>query len=301
MQIAVTGASGFLGRYIARRLVSAGHSCRCWRRASSDCTGMEKLESAGLTWVDGDLGRPETNEPLVAGCDAVVHSALFRPGTGFRGAEGAIDRFVELNVIGTLRLIEAARVAGVARFVFISTCAVHERILADRALDEAHPLWPSSHYGAHKAAIEKFVHSYGFGEGYAICSLRPTGIYGVAHPAADSKWFDLVRRVKGGERVTVGSGGKEVHVDDVARAVEVLLHAPADRITGEAFNCYDRYISEFDVATIAKELSGSGAEIVGEQRRPKHEIETGKLQALGYEFGGAPLLRSTVEELLGAA
>jgi nucleoside-diphosphate-sugar epimerase len=49
---------------------------------------------------------------------------------------------------------------------------VHDVILQDRPLDEAHPLWPKSHYGAHKAAIEKFVHSFGLGEGYAICSLR---------------------------------------------------------------------------------------------------------------------------------
>ena len=45
----------------------------------------------------------------------------------------------------------------VRRFVFIATCAVHDVILSDRPLDEAHPLWPKSHYGAHKAAIEKFV------------------------------------------------------------------------------------------------------------------------------------------------
>ena len=57
--------------------------------------------------------------------------------------------------MGTLRLIESARAAGVGRFVFISTCAVHEKILDDRPLDEAHPLWAMSHYGAHKAAIEK--------------------------------------------------------------------------------------------------------------------------------------------------
>ncbi|RMF78512.1 MAG: SDR family oxidoreductase, partial [Planctomycetota bacterium] len=246
------------------------------------------------------LGRPATNAPLVAECDAVVHSALYRPGAGFRGAEGAIDRFVELNVVGTLRLIEAARAAGVPRFVFISTCAVHERILDDRPLDEAHPLWPRSHYGAHKAAIEKFVHSYGLGAGYTICALRPTGIYGLAHPVSDSKWFDLVRRVKAGERVTVERGGKEVHAADVARAVRLLLDAPAERITGEAFNCYDRYVSEYDIATITKELSGSSAEIVGEQRRPQHEIETGKLRSLGFEFGGEPLLRATVRELLDA-
>src|SRR5205807_10606364 len=108
---------------------------------------------------------------------------------------------------GTLRLIRAARQSGVGRFVFISTGAVHEKILADRPLDEAHPAWPTSHYGAHKAAIEVFVHSYGFGEGYPICALRPTGIYGLAHPPAASKWYKLVRAVARGEPVACRHGG----------------------------------------------------------------------------------------------
>jgi nucleoside-diphosphate-sugar epimerase len=69
--------------------------------------------------------------------------------------------FVAPNVVGSIRLIEATRAGGAARFVFISTSAVHERILDDRLLDEQHPLWPTSHLGARKAAIEKFVHVTG--------------------------------------------------------------------------------------------------------------------------------------------
>ena len=89
-------------------------------------------------------------------------------------------------------------------------CAVHETILDDRPLDEAHPLWPHSHYGAHKAAIEAFVHSYGRGHGYPICALRPTGIYGLARPARASKWFDLIaegRPGRGRDLQARGQGG----------------------------------------------------------------------------------------------
>ncbi|REK44634.1 MAG: NAD(P)-dependent oxidoreductase, partial [Planctomycetota bacterium] len=181
MRIAITGATGFLGRYVVARLTAAGHACRCWYRPSSDRADIA-ADAALLEWLPGQLGDWEACEQLVSGCDAVVHAALDRPGHGFRGAEGDVAEFAQRNVIGTLQLIEAARAAGVARFVFISTCAVHEKILDDRPLDESHPLWATSHYGAHKAAIEKFVHSYGLGAGYPICALRPTGIYGLAHP-----------------------------------------------------------------------------------------------------------------------
>ena len=293
MRVALTGATGFIGRYIASHLADQGHSLRCWHRSTSDQEGFDQISD--LQWVEGDLGDRESTNELVAGCDAVVHAALYRPGMGFRGAEGDLVEFVQKNVVGTLELIEAARRADVGRFVFISTCAVHEKILDDRPLDEAHPLWATSHYGAHKAAIEKFVHSYGLGQGYPICALRPTGVYGVARPIEHSKWYDLVAAVVRGESVRCSGGGKEVHAADVAKAAGLLL--TADGITGEAFNCYDRYVSEFDVATLAKETSGSDCQIVGEPKQPKHQIVTQKIRALGMQFGGDDLLRQTVAEM----
>ncbi|EMI19169.1 NAD-dependent epimerase/dehydratase [Rhodopirellula maiorica SM1] len=294
MKVALTGATGFIGRYIAEHLASQGHSLRCCHRPSSDTSGFDEIND--LRWIEGELGESESAKELVDGCDAVVHAALYRPGTGFSGGEGDVVEFVEKNVVGTLKLIEAARSAGAGRFVAFSTCAVHDIILADRPLDETHPLWAKSHYGAHKAAIEKFVHSYGLGQGYPICALRPTGVYGVARPVEQSKWYDLVSAVVRGKSVECSRGGKEVHAADVAKAVGILL--TANGIAGEAFNCYDRYVSQHDVATIAKQLSGSDSQIIGEQTHPKNQIVTDKIKRLGMEFGGDALLRRTVAELV---
>ena len=102
-----------------------------------------------------------------------------------------------------------------------------------------------------------------------------------------------------GETVQCSHGGKEVHAADVAKAAGILL--TADGIAGEAFNCYDRYISELDVATLAKELSGSTNEIIGEPTQPKHQIVTDKIRALGMQFGGDELLRQTIAELVEGA
>jgi len=295
MRVAITGATGFLGRYIVRHLLNAGHTCVCWSRTASDRGGFADLK-ATPEWVLGDLTDLESMDRLVEGAAAVVHAALWRPGPGFRGGEGDPATFVERNVLGTVRLIEAARRAGSGRFVFISTCAAHEVILDDRPLDEAHPLWPTSHYGAHKAAIEKFVHSYGLGMNYAICSLRPTGIYGVARPVLASKWHDLVKAVARGEPITSARGGKEVHAGDVARAVEILLTAQG--IAGQAYNCYDMYVAEEDVAEIARRITGSSSKIERLNQGPRHQIDTGKLRALGMRFGGTALLEQTIRDLL---
>lgn len=297
MRIAVTGGTGFIGRYILQRLTSAGHHCRCWHRPESDRSGFEDLADQ-IEWLPGQLTDATSMDPLVDGCDATVHAALDRPGSGFRGAEGDVPQFVETNLLGTLRLIDAARKADVPRFVFVSTCAVHEQILDDRPLDETHPLWPRTHYGAHKAAIEKFVHSYGLGDGYNICSLRPSGVYGLNRPAEKSKWFPLVKAVVDGQAVDCQRGGKEVHAADVAAAIDVLLSA--EGTTGQAYSCCDRYVSEFEVATLAKEISGSSAQISGEPKSPRHTIVTDKLQSLGMQFGGKSLLNETVAQLVKA-
>lgn len=298
MKVAITGATGFLGRYIVRKMLAEGNSCRCWYRSEANCYQPES-DTGSIEWIPGELGSQAACEDLIKDCDAVVHSGLHRHGPAFQGGEGDVAEFVQKNVVGTIQLIEAARAKGVQKFVFISTCAVHEKILDDRPLDESHPLWMTTHYGAHKAAVEQFVHSYGFGVGFPIVALRPTGIYGLHHDPARSKWFDVVQNVVKGEAVDCSGGGKEVHAADVAEATDLLLHSRDN--AGEAFSCYDRYVSHFEVANMAKQLAGSDAVITGKSGSPKHQIICDKIKGLGMSFGGDELLKQTIAELVANA
>jgi len=187
----------------------------------------------------------------------------------------------------------------------------------DRPLDETHPLWPLSHYGADKASIEKFVHSFGLPhdvdpdaapthrhlsqrEAWAICSLRPVGIYGIRRPLAKSKWHAIVRDVLQRKPIDDPSGGKEVHAEDVARGVDLLLQAEPQTIAGKSYNCCDLYLSAQAVAHITKIVGGSPSTFAETNRGPKNKIETGKLRALGMRFGGRPQLEQYVEQLTAA-
>lgn len=293
MKIALTGASGFLGRYVAHDLVQGGHQLRAWYRPQNQTRCYDLGPS--LEWLSGQLGDADSSRALVHGCDAVIHSALHHAAGDWSGAYD-LNNFLKINFLGSIELIQASLGAGVSKFIFISSCAVHDLILPGRPLDETHPLYPKSHYGAHKAALEAFVHSYAHGHGFDICALRPCGIYGVAEPPAESKWYNLIKAVARGESVACSRGGKEVHVKDAAAAIRLLLTAAHSR--GEVFNCCDRYISEWEVANLTKHLSQSSSEITGAAPAPRNQIETGKLRALGLAFGGQALLKETISQLL---
>jgi nucleoside-diphosphate-sugar epimerase len=112
MQIALTGATGFLGRYIARVLVQAGHRVRCWFRAGSDRGGFEEI-AAALEWLPGELNNAVAAQQLVRGADALIHAAVQWGGAAHPDA-------VATNLTGSLQLFQAAFAARVPRCVFIS-------------------------------------------------------------------------------------------------------------------------------------------------------------------------------------
>ena len=124
-------------------------------------------------------------------------------------------------------------------------------------------------------------------------------MYGVANPVENSKYFNLIKKITQGEPVTVSGGGKEVHASDVAKAVSLLL--TANGTAGESFNCCDRYHSEYEVATLARELAGSQSEIKGQSKSPKHQIDTQKIEAIGMKFGGLTRLKRTLNQLIESA
>src|SRR5262245_65719 len=107
MLIAVTGATGFLGRYIVRRLAAAGHRLRCWHRPSSLRAGFGDAAQA-IDWLAGDLGDAASMAPLVRGADAVVHAAVDWDGPRNRRREGTELQAHDHNLIGSLQLFHEA-------------------------------------------------------------------------------------------------------------------------------------------------------------------------------------------------
>ena len=189
--LAVTGGTGFVGTHLLNLALEQGYDVRALTR------GWKPPEDE-IAWVDGALDRPESLVKLCTGADAVVHVA---------GVINARNRagFEAVNVGGTANLIDAARKAGVRRFVHISSLAAREPEL--------------SAYGWSKAKSERLVAASGLD--WTI--IRPPAVYG----PGDRETLELFKMARRGVVALPPKGRFSVlHVEDLCRLILAVLDEP---------------------------------------------------------------------------
>jgi NADH dehydrogenase len=119
--ILVTGASGYLGSHIVRRLVEAGRPVRALVRSRAWAEAEGRLAGLGLEWAEGDVTKPQTLPPALAGAQAVVHTVAIAIEKGGR-------RYEDINYQGTVNVVDAAKAAGVRRFVNLCQLGADSRL-----------------------------------------------------------------------------------------------------------------------------------------------------------------------------
>ena len=296
MRVAVTGATGIVGRFVVARLHAEGAAIRALVRPTSERAGLP----SETRYVVGDLTDDGALGELVEGVDAVVHCAYAHAPGRYRGGEAG-DRFAfwRTNLLAGVGLMERARSAGVRRLVLLSSRAVFGRdtVAADWVDDDTRPV-PDTHYGALKLALEAHASAFSSVDDVCYTSLRPTGVYGVTHRVENSKWFDLARAIASGEALPPARVGTEVHGVDVANAVWILLTAPAKAVAGRAFNCADLMVDTREVmAQLAQQLTRPAQLPEPARNRVRHPMRTPALRALGWQPGGEERLARTISEL----
>ena len=123
MILAITGGTGFVGSHLIDHALETGHTVRALAR-------RPQAKRMGVTWIEGALDRPKSLATLVEGADAVIHVA---------GVVNAPDRagFAEGNVAGTEGILQATKLAGIRRFVHVSSLAAREPTLSNYGWSKA--------------------------------------------------------------------------------------------------------------------------------------------------------------------
>ena len=232
-RVLVTGATGFLGSRLTRRLIEEGYAVRALVRMRSD---LRLLKNLGVDLAFGDLGDGPAVNASVLGIDIVVHAGA--------GTSGSAKDSETATILGTRNVLDACRQHAVRKLVYISTCNVYEtagyaenEVVTEDAQLERFPM-RRGHYTAAKLRAEALVIEAMARDCCPAVVLRPGTLFGPGGAI-----FTRMMGVSFARRLFVvfGDGESElplVHVDNAVDAiVECVRNRAAD---GQVFNVVDR-------------------------------------------------------------
>ncbi len=291
MKILITGASGFIGRYLANYARAAGHDVVGTFLTERELTSRIPTDG-GIRWVHLDLRDGQEAASLV---QEVRPEAVFHLGAqayAKRAWADPVDTF-ESNVLGTIRLYEALREHPPSRGILLAASAAAYGIPAHLPINEDAPLWATNPYGVSKACQEKISYQYALNFGLRIVRAR---LFGTTGPGkAGDALNDFAQQVARLERagvpakLKVGNLGARRDVQDVRDAVPALwtvfeagtIEQPVNVGAGESFSV--RGIVDRLVALAKVPLT---VEVDPELLRPTDEsdnvADVRRLRALGH-------------------
>ncbi len=195
--VLVTGANGFIGSAVVRRLASEGYEVLAAARR-----GLSGLPANVRPLRVADLaGEHEWDETVLSQIDAVVHTAG-RAHVLHETAADPLAEFRKVNVEGTLRLARAAAASGVRRFVFLSTVGVNgAQTPPGRPFTEQSPPSPQTPYAISKLEAERALLALAEQSGVEVVIIRPPLVYG---PAAPGNFGRLAKAVAKGIPMPLG-------------------------------------------------------------------------------------------------
>ncbi len=191
-RVLVTGANGFVGRYVCRTLIASGFSpiagvrdLRIWPELQQAIPGLNEVS------LLGDLGTNPKLLDSLSGASVVVHLAA-RVHMMRESARDPLEEFRKVNVNGTKSIALAAAAAGVRRLIFVSTVKVHGESTSDKPLSEDTPSNPEDPYSISKWEGEEALRAVAAGTGLEVVIVRPPLVYG---PGVGGNFLRLIKLV----------------------------------------------------------------------------------------------------------
>ena len=266
MNVLVTGGAGFIGSNIVKRLLDLGHEPVVLDDLSS---GFAENLVPGVPFVQADVRDGDAVAAALQGCDVALHLAASV------GNARSIDDPVkdsQINVIGTLNVLQAARRLGLRRIVFSSSAGIFGE-LKTLPIAEDHPQDPDSPYGASKLAAEKMCLVYNKLYGMRNVCLRYFNVYGVnqRYDAYGNVIPIFADRILRGVPMTIFGDGEQtrdfVNARDVA-AANIAAATAGEDVQG-AFNIGSATrVTINDLATLMQRLAARDVGVAFAPPRP---------------------------------
>ncbi len=223
-RVLVTGATGYTGRLLVKKLLARGMEVRAVARKSSNLSPFEGL---AVSWFFGDVFEQEVIRQAMEGVSYVFHVAA-----AFRDAKSSEQDYRNVHVVSTQHIVaEAMKNPGFKRLVHVSTMGVHGHI-AEPPGDENFPFSPGDGYQRTKVEAEEWLEDFAGKNNFPYSVIRPCAIYGPGekrllklYKMASAKIFPILGKGKCWYHL--------VHVDDLTNAM--LLAAVEEKALGEAF------------------------------------------------------------------
>jgi NAD dependent epimerase/dehydratase len=265
----VTGAGGFIGSHLVEELCRRGESVRALARYNGrgDAGWLADLDESCREDVEivlGDVRDPDQMRAVVQGCDTVFNLAAL---IGIPYSYVSPRQNLETNALGTMNMLEAARAAGVKRFVQTSTSEVYGTAQYV-PIDEQHPLVGQSPYAASKIAADQVTVSYARSFDVPAVIVRPFNTFGprqsmravIPTIATQALWSDVIR---------LGSLDTTRDFTFVRDTATGFIHAAqADDVQGRTFNLgVGKEIAIGDLAEMIRETVGRDVPIEQEDAR----------------------------------
>ena len=290
MRYFVTGGAGFIGSNYVEHLfknvkdVTGVTIYDKFTYAANPKNYQDFLGDARLSVIRGDICDSELLELSMAGYDFVVHFA----------AESHVDRsiddasaFVETNVLGTFRVLEASRKVGIKTVIHVSTDEVYGS-LSEGAADEAFPLKPNSPYAASKAASDLLARSYFVTHGLDVRTTRCCNNYGkYQYPEKVIPVF--IKKLHSGQKLPIYGDGQNVrewiHVNDHAKGIQTVLEKGTP---GEIYNIgTGSHLSNDALASEMIKVMGSDERmksyVTDRQGHDfRYSVDSKKIESLGF-------------------
>lgn len=237
MRILVTGATGFTGKALVRRLLDDGH--QVVGLDYKEGLKTEELRKWGAEIVIGSVTEKDVVRRCMQGVDVVQHLAA-----AFREMNVPESYYHDVNVGGTRTMLDVAREAGVKKFVYCSTCGVHGNVDRPPGGEDA-PIQPADYYQQTKYEAEPYVLEY-VKQGHKATIIRPAAIYGPGDP---ERFYLIFKRAAKGWFPMIGSGKTFYHPLYIDNLVDALVLAmDVNKGNGQAYLIADEeYVSIQDL------------------------------------------------------